>query len=131
MIDKNFLWNGLTTYDLKELEGFEDLIELWGKNNISKGSNKKKGKDLSLEYREILNFLENEYYRLDKIYNFLNHKISTLKEADQKDSLINFEKERLEMTKEKLYKKFSSSSSPFHIVLSDIFNKSYKITSKS
>jgi len=131
MFDKNTLWNGLTTYDIKELEGFEELIELWGKNNISKGSNKKKGKDLSLEYREILNFLENEYFRLDKIYHFLNHKVSTLKEADQKDSLINFEKERLEMAKEKLYKIFTSSSSSFHMALGDIFNKSFKITPKS
>ena len=131
MFDKNTLWNGLTTYDIKELEGFEELIELWGKNNISKGSNKKKGKDLSLEYREILNFLENEYFRLDKIYHFLNHKVSTLKEADQKDSLINFEKERLEMAKEKLYKIFSSSSSSFYMALGSIFNKSFKITPKS
>ena len=131
MIDKNALWNGLITYDLKELEGFEDLIELWGKNNISKGGNKKKGKDLSLEYREILNFLENEHYRLDKIYHFLHQKISTLKETDQKDALINFEKERLEMAKEKLYKKVSSGTSPFQMVLSDIFNKSFKLAPKS
>jgi hypothetical protein len=75
--------------------------------------------------------LENEYLRLDKIYHFLNHKVSTLKEADQKDALINFEKERLEMAKEKLYKIFSSSSSPFFMALDVVFNQSFKITPKS
>ena len=64
MIDKNTLWDSLTSTDIKELEGFEELIEYWGKSNVKKVS-KRRGMDQTIEYKEILNFLENENNRLN------------------------------------------------------------------
>ena len=125
MIDKNTLWDSLTSTDIKELEGFEELIEYWGKNNVKKGS-KRRGMDHTIEYKEILNFLENENNRLNKVYHFLHNKVSTLQNFDQKEALIHFESERLETLKEKLYKKLSQEDSTFHTAIGEIFDRSFK-----
>ena len=125
MIDKNTLWDSLTSTDIKELEGFEELIEYWGKSNVKKVS-KRRGMDHTIEYKEILNFLENENNRLNKVYHFLHNKVSTLQKFDQKEALIHFESERLETLKEKLYKKLSQDDSTFHTAIGEIFDRSFK-----
>jgi hypothetical protein len=125
MIDKNTLWDSLTSTDIKELEGFEELIEYWGKNNIKKAS-KRRSMDHTIEYKEIINFLENENNRLNKIYHFLHNKVSTLQNFDQKEALIHFENERLDTLKEKLYKKLSQDDSTFQTTIGEIFDRSFK-----
>ena len=126
MFEKDFLLNNLTTDDLNELKGFEELLHFWNDPSFKKGLQKK---DLtSIDYMVVLNFLENEDRRIEKIYNLFHNIIPNLENFDQKDTLIDQEKKRLNSTKEEALRRLCSSGGSFQNSLSEIFNKAYSFS---
>ena len=124
MLEKDSLLTKLTTDDLNELKGFEDLIQYWTEPSLKKGHQKRNAIP-SIDYMEIINFLENENKRIKMIYNLLHNILPNLESFDQKDSLIEQENLRLTKTKKEVLKRTCKENGVFQNALSEIFNKAY------
>ncbi len=124
MFEKDSLLTKLTTDDLNELKGFEELIQYWTEPSLKKGYQKRNAIP-SIDYMEIINFLENENKRIKMIYNLLHNILPNLESFDQKDSLIEQENIRLTKTKKEVLKRTCKENGVFQNALSEIFNKAY------
>ncbi|MBG08740.1 MAG: hypothetical protein CME68_08280 [Halobacteriovoraceae bacterium] len=124
MFEKDSLLTKLTTDDLNELKGFEELIQYWTEPSLKKGYQKRNAIP-SIDYMEIINFLENENKRIRMIYNLLHNILPNLESFDQKDSLIEQENIRLTKTKKEVLKRTCKENGVFQNALSEIFNKAY------
>tara|TARA_Y100001970_G_scaffold285829_1_gene406563 strand:+ start:311 stop:694 length:384 start_codon:yes stop_codon:yes gene_type:complete len=124
LFEKDSLLTKLTTDDLNELKGFEELIQYWTEPSLKKGYQKRNAIP-SIDYMEIINFLENENKRIKMIYNLLHNILPNLESFDQKDSLIEQENIRLTKTKKEVLKRTCKENGVFQNALSEIFNKAY------
>ena len=129
MFEKDSLLTKLTSDDLNELKGFEELIHFWTEPSLKKGYQKRNAIP-SIDYMEVLNFLENENQRIKKIYNLLHNTLPNLEAFDQKDALIEQEKMRLIKTKKEVMKRTCTENGVFQNALSEIFNKAYSFNER-
>lgn len=127
MLEKDSLLKQLTTDDLNELKGFEELIQFWTEPALKNGYQKRNA-ITSIDYMEILNFLENEGQRIKKIYNLLHNTLPNIENFDQKDALIEQESLRLLKTKKEVIKRTCKENGVFQNALSEIFNKAYSFS---
>ena len=127
MSEKESLLTKLTTDDLSELKGFEELIQFWTEPSLKKGY-QKRNTIPSIDYMEVLNFLENERKRVKKIYSLFHDTLPNLENYDQKASLIQQEKLRVQKTKREVIRRTCTENGVFHNALSEIFNKAYSFS---
>ena len=127
MSEKESLLTKLTTDDLSELKGFEELIQFWTEPSLKKGY-QKRNTIPSIDYMEVLNFLENERKRVKKIYNLFHDTLPNLENYDQKASLIQQEELRLQKTKREVIRRTCTENGVFHNALSEIFDKAYSFS---
>ena len=127
MSEKESLLTKLTTDDLSELKGFEELIQFWTEPSLKKGY-QKRNTIPSIDYMEVLNFLENERKRVKKIYNLFHDTLPNLENYDQKASLIQQEKLRVQKTKREVIRRTCTENGVFHNALSEIFDKAYSFS---
>ena len=127
MSEKESLLTKLTTDDLSELKGFEELIQFWTEPSLKKGY-QKRNTIPSIDYMEVLNFLEDESKRVKKIYSLFHDTLPNLENYDQKASLIQQEKLRLQKTKREVIRRTCTENGVFHNALSEIFDKAYSFS---
>ena len=82
----------------------------------------------SIDYMEVLNFLEAESKRVKKIYSLFHDTLPNLENYDQKASLIQQEKLRVQKTKREVIRRTCTENGVFHNALSEIFDKAYSFS---
>lgn len=127
MSEKESLLTKLTTDDLSELKGFAELIQFWTEPSLKKGY-QKRNTIPSIDYMEVLNFLEAESKRVKKIYSLFHDTLPNLENYDQKASLIQQEKLRVQKTKREVIRRTCTENGVFHNALSEIFDKAYSFS---
>ena len=127
MFEKDSLLKNLTTDDLNDLKGFEELLQFWNDPSLKKGYQKKNTAH-SIDYMEVLNFLENEDQRIKKVYNLLHNILPNLENFDQKDALIHQEKERLLKTRKEVIKRSCSKGGAYKNALAEVYDKAYSFS---
>ena len=110
---------------IKELKGFEDVIDLIdseGKQYI--GAKKDKG---ILEDYEIFDFLEKEYQRLGKLDELFSKKISILQKYPQLPKLVHKQKYAKDEAKSELTFLIMDENGPFIANLTHWFNTAFPV----
>lgn len=104
----------------KELEGFEEALDLIGESdteirNISK--------ETQIEDYEIYDFLEKEIVRLEKLDQFFTTQIPLDRQYSQSLKLLKREREATALIKEELIGKLARGNSGLSTFLADIYKK--------
>ena len=86
----------------KELEGFEDVIDMIPGNRFNP-DRKKINPKLNEDF-ELLNLLENEHQRLSKLDLFFNEKISNQQNFEQADELLKTQESNIQDMRERIIK---------------------------
>lgn len=105
----------------KDLEGFEDVLDLIGE----KDAEIKSEKDLQIEDYEIFDFLEKETMRLEKADNFFSTHLPIDKKYSQTDKLIEKELGEVALLREELIDTIKREDSGLNQFISNLFSKSF------
>ena len=106
---------------VKELEGFEEVMDLVGQEGNDFASPKeRKG---ALEDYEIFDFLEKESERLSKLDELFNKKMATIKSYPQLEKLVKKQEEEKNLIKDELSGRLMFENSPLHEKLGLWFDK--------
>lgn len=104
---------------LKDLEGFEDLIEeFYDDVDVRKSTSK----DQRINDFETLNFLENENLRLEKVNIAFNNKISNYINHPQSDALNEIQEKKIYHSEEELFTLLGDDHSALQQNLSRLLN---------
>lgn len=107
----------------KELEGFEDVLDL-----IDKDSNldvKTSKKEIQIEDYEIYDFLEKEVSRLQKLDQFFTVQMPLEKKYSQTKGLIQKESVQLHAVKDEIIEIISKADSNLSNFLDDLIRRTY------
>ncbi|MCR9205880.1 MAG: hypothetical protein NXH75_14950 [Halobacteriovoraceae bacterium] len=111
----------LTDKQKKELEGFEDALDLIGAD----GPEIKQQKDHQIEDYEIYDFLEKENLRLEKLDHFFTTHIPLDRKYSQTEKLINKEKEVIGMLREDILDEIQREDNIFQDFMKSMYQKAY------
>lgn len=106
----------------KELEGFEEVLDLIDNNGIEV---KKSKNEIQIEDYEIYDFLEKEVTRLDKLDQFFSVQMPIEKKYSQTRALIRKENQDIQILKEEILDNTSESFSGLSNYLDYLIRKSY------
>ncbi|MAF77432.1 MAG: hypothetical protein CME60_04665 [Halobacteriovoraceae bacterium] len=98
----------LTDHKQKELEGFEEVLDLIDNNGVEVKTRKK---EAQIEDYEIYDFLEKEVSRLEKLDQFFSVQMPLEKKYPQTKGLIQREMVELHLLKEEIIENSSESFS--------------------
>ncbi len=112
----------LTDHKKKELEGFQDVMDLIDGNGIELKVSKK---EAQIEDYEIYDFLEKEITRLEKLDRFFTVQMPIEKQYSQTKPLIQKESEEMHLIKDEIIEKISHPSSRLCDFLDDLISKTY------
>lgn len=105
----------------KELEGFEEVLDLIDANKAEIKSDKNQ----QIEDYEIYDFLEKENLRLEKLDHFFTTHLPIDKRYSQTKKLIEKEKKDVTLLREELIQEFIKSDSPLFKYLADIYKGAF------
>ena len=105
----------------KDLEGFEDVLDLIGEKDAEIRSEK----DLQIEDYEIFDFLEKEILRLEKADSFFTTHLPIDKRYSQTKKLIEKERGDVALLREELIDDIKREDSSLCQFLSNLFSKSF------
>lgn len=105
----------------KDLEGFEDVLDLIGEKDAEIRSDK----ELQIEDYEIFDFLEKEILRLEKADAFFTTHLPIDKKHSQTKKLIEKEKGDVALLREELIDEIKREDSGLCQFLSNLFTKSF------
>jgi hypothetical protein len=111
----------LTDKQKKDLEGFEDALDLIGAD----GPELKKEKDHQIEDYEIYDFLEKENLRLEKLDRFFTTHIPLDKKYSQTERLIKKEQDAIGMLREDILDEIQREDNIFQEFLKGLYQKAY------
>lgn len=111
----------LTDKQKKELEGFEDALDLIGAD----GPEIKNQKDHQIEDYEIYDFLEKENLRLEKLDRFFTTHIPLDRKYSQTEKLIQKEQDAIGMLREDILDEIQREDNVFQDFMKTLFHKAY------
>ncbi len=112
----------LTDKKKRELEGFEDVLDLIDNNGVEVKTSKK---DAQIEDYEIYDFLEKEVARLEKIDQFFTVQMPLEKKYSQTKGLINKETAAVQDIKDEIIEIISKEDSNLAQFLNHLIQRSY------
>ncbi len=112
----------LTDTKKRELEGFEDVLDLIDNNGVEVKVNKK---EAQIEDYEIYDFLEKEVARLEKVDQFFTVQMPLEKKYSQTKGLIKKEGADLYIIKDEIITMSSRIDSNLSNFLDDLIRRSY------
>ena len=105
------------------IEGFEEVIEMWGGDVEKAKKRARSSKDDTLNEAHLLyNFLEIEQNRLNIIDQFLTTKLDNMVKFNQCKNLTKIQNEKIFLVREELKKKLGQPNSPLNSNLGRIFD---------
>lgn len=110
----------LTDEQKKELEGFEEALDL-----INANGPELKNKETQIEDYEIYDFLEKENLRLEKLDKFFTTHIPLDKKYSQTEKLILKESEHIALLREDIIDELKRDDNPFQEFMKNLFHKAY------
>jgi|GEM_PF-1746948 len=105
----------------KELEGFEEALDLIGESGTEI---RNQNKETQIEDYEIYDFLEKEIVRLEKLDQFFTTQIPLDRKYSQSQKLLEKERDATAMIKEELIEKLLRSDSGLSSFLEEIYKRS-------
>lgn len=105
----------------EDLKGFEELFQ------DDKEKYKMPKKESKLTGLELINFLEQESKRLDKINEFFDYKIENTAKYNQTQALISKQRTENYQNRETLFKIFDLKDSTFKKSLAEVFDRHFKL----
>ena len=106
----------------KELEGFEEVMDLINTNGVEVKISKK---DAQIEDYEIYDFLEKEEGRLERLDRFFTVQMPIERKYSQTKALIKKESEEMHLIKDEIIEKISHPSSRLCDFLDNLISKTY------
>ncbi|MCF8058347.1 MAG: hypothetical protein K9K67_03565 [Bacteriovoracaceae bacterium] len=111
----------LTDKKKKDLEGFEDVMDLIGQSETEIRSDK----EIQIEDYEIFDFLEKEILRLEKIDQFFTTQLPIDKRYSQTKALIEKESGDVALLREEIIDKLKQEESNLNQFMSNLFAKTF------
>ena len=105
-----------------ELAGFEEVLDLVGKDGTQIRTTKK---EAQIEDYEIYDFLEKENARLEKLDQFFTTQMPLIKKYPQTEGLIKKEYDETNLIKDELITKLQREDSPLFHFLNQVFKNSF------
>ena len=112
---------------MKELHGFEDVIDGFMVEQEQKVSDKsKKEFDKGHDNYSIYDFLDLERKRLSQLETFFRLKLPNMKQNNQLDVLLKSQRDKRFLLKDDLIKRIKVENSNFIIQMRQLFDQSFK-----